>query len=92
MKITDAQADVWKAYAEAIKARVERHAEHAHCMMDAMDKGEPNDGWISASRVWRLWSNFMKAVKPATDKLYAALTAEQKKIADQLIGVDCGAM
>ena len=34
----------------------------------------------------------MKAVKPATDKLYTALTAEQKKVADQLIGVDCGAM
>jgi LTXXQ motif family protein len=34
----------------------------------------------------------MKAIKPATVKLYAALTAEQKKIADQLIGIDCGAM
>jgi DNA-binding transcriptional LysR family regulator len=28
----------------------------------------------------------MKAVKPATEKLYAVLTDEQKKVADQLIG------
>jgi len=34
----------------------------------------------------------MKAVKPATDRLYTALTDAQKKVADQLIGMDCGAM
>ena len=34
----------------------------------------------------------MKAVKPVTGKLYEALTAEQKKIADGLIGLDCSAM
>jgi hypothetical protein len=34
----------------------------------------------------------MSAVKPATEKLYGVLTDEQKKIADQLIGNDCGAM
>jgi hypothetical protein len=34
----------------------------------------------------------MKAVKPATEKLYAVLSDEQKKIADELIGTDCGAM
>lgn len=34
----------------------------------------------------------MKAVKPATETLYNALTAEQKQLADQSIGMDCGAM
>jgi hypothetical protein len=34
----------------------------------------------------------MKAVKPASEKLYAVLTDDQKKVADQLIGEDCGAM
>jgi len=34
----------------------------------------------------------MKAIKPATVNLCAVLTPEQKKVADQLIGVDCGAM
>ena len=34
----------------------------------------------------------MKAVNPAIQSLYTALTDEQKKIADQLIGADCGGM
>jgi hypothetical protein len=34
----------------------------------------------------------MKATNPAMEKLYAVLTDEQKKVADQLIGMDCGAM
>jgi len=34
----------------------------------------------------------MKAVKPETETLYTVLTAEQKKIADVLIGQDCGAL
>lgn len=34
----------------------------------------------------------MKAMEPATEKLYAGLKGEQKKIADQLIGAHCGAM
>jgi hypothetical protein len=34
----------------------------------------------------------MKAMKPATEALYAVLSDEQKKMADELIGADCGAM
>lgn len=33
----------------------------------------------------------MKAMKPVTDGLYAVLTDEQKAVADELIGGDCGA-
>ena len=61
-------------------------------MMDALQKGsavERMDVGISGIEAML---ETMKAVKPATVKLYSVLTAEQKKIADQLIGVDCGAM
>jgi hypothetical protein len=34
----------------------------------------------------------MKVVKPATEKPHAVLTDEQKKMAEQLIEIDCGAM
>lgn len=34
----------------------------------------------------------MRAVRPATENLYAALNDRQKKTADDLIGVDRGAM
>ena len=34
----------------------------------------------------------MRAVRPAIQELYASLSDEQKTVADDLIGVDCGAM
>ena len=34
----------------------------------------------------------LKALKPATEALYAGLTDEQKKKADQLLGGRCGMM
>lgn len=92
LKITDAQADVWKTYAEAIKARVTIMQGMRASMMDAMDKGSALDRTDIRIKSMEATVESMKAVKPATEKLYAALTAEQKKVADQLIGIDCGAM
>jgi hypothetical protein len=34
----------------------------------------------------------MKAVKPATEELYKVLSDDQKKVADELLGLGCGAM
>lgn len=61
-------------------------------MMDAMDKGGAIERMDIRTKSMEAMVGSMKAVKPATEKLYAALTADQKKVADQLIGVDCGAM
>lgn len=92
LKITDGQADVWKAYVDAIKARVTVMQGLRTTMMDAMDKSGAVDRMDIRIKSMEAMVESMKAVKPATEKLYAALTAEQKKAADQLIGVDCGAM
>lgn len=92
LKITDAQADVWKAYADAIKARADVMQGMRTSMMDAMDKGGAIERMDIRTKSMEAMVGSMKAVKPATEKLYAALTADQKKVADQLIGVDCGAM
>ena len=92
LKITDAQADVWKVYVDAIKARATVMQGLRTTMMDAMDKGGAVDRMDVRIKSMEAMVESMKAVKPATEKLYAALTAEQKKAADQLIGVDCGAM
>ncbi|MEQ1716139.1 MAG: Spy/CpxP family protein refolding chaperone [Hyphomicrobium sp.] len=92
LKITDGQADVWKLYADAIKARVTVMQGLRTTMMDAMDKGGTVDRMDIRIKSMEAMVESMKAVKPATEKLYATLTAEQKKVADQLIGVDCGAM
>lgn len=92
LKITDGQADVWKEYAEAVKGRVTVMQGLRTTMMDAMDKGGAVDRMDIRIKSMEAMVESMKVVKPATEKLYAALTAEQKKIADQLIGIDCGAM
>lgn len=92
LKITDAQADVWKAYADAIKARADVMQGMRTSMMDAMDKGGAIERMDIRIKSMEVMVESMKAVKPATEKLYAALTADQRKVADQLIGVDCGAM
>lgn len=92
LKITDGQADVWKAYADAIKARVTVMQGLRATMMDGMDNGGAVDRMDIRIKSMEAMVESMKSVKPATEKLYAALTAEQKKVADQLIGVDCGGM
>ena len=92
LKITDAQADVWKAYADAIKARGDMMQGTRTSMMDAMDKGSAIERMDIRIKSIEAMVESMKVVKPATEKLYAALTAEQKLVADQLIGADCGAM
>ncbi len=92
LKITDGQAAVWKAYVDAIKARVTVMQGLRTTMMDAMDKGGAVDRMDIRIKSMEAMVESMKAVKPATEKLYAALTTEQKKAADQLIGIDCGGM
>lgn len=92
LQITDAQADVWTAYADAIKARVDAMQSMRTGMMDAMQKGGAIERMEIRIKGMEAMVEAMKAVKPATEKLYAALTPEQKKVADRLIGADCGAM
>jgi hypothetical protein len=92
LKITYGQADVWKAYSEAAKARAIVMEGLRTTMMDAMDKGGAVDRMDIRIKSMEAMVESMKALRPATERLYAALTAEQKKSADQLIGVDCGAM
>ena len=92
LQITDAQADVWTAYADTIKARVDAMQSMRTGMMDAMQKGGAIERMEIRIKGMEAMVEAMKAVKPATEKLYAALTPEQKKVADRLIGADCGAM
>jgi hypothetical protein len=92
LKITVAQAGVWKGYADAIKTRVDVMQGSRTSMMGAMDKGGAIERMDLRIKSMEAMIESMKVVKPATEKLYAALTAEQKIVADQLIGADCGAM
>lgn len=92
LNITDVQADAWKAYADAVESRVETMQSMRQSMMRAVQQGNAVERMDARIRAMEAMLESMKTVKPATEKLYSALSDEQKKIADELIGMDCGAM
>lgn len=92
LDITDAQNEAWKGYVDAVKGRVSVMQGMRQDMMDAMQKGSAIERMDARIESMEAMVEAMKAVKPATEKLYAVLIDQQKKVADQLIGMDCGAM
>ena len=91
LEITEAQAAVWAAYADAVRAR---HAgmEGMHAdMMKAKEGGSALERMDAHIKTMESMVESLKALKPATEALYAVLTDEQKKKADQLLG-GCGMM
>jgi hypothetical protein len=92
LSITDAQKEAWEGYAEAVKGRVETMQGLRKAMLETMQKGGAIERMDARIAGMQAMVDAMSAVKPATEKLYGVLTAEQKKIADELIGLDCGAM
>ncbi len=92
LNITDAQTEAWKGYTDAVKGRVDVMQGMRQGMMNAMQKGSAIERMDARMKGMEAMVESMKAVKPATEKLYAALSDEQKQVADQLIGLDCGAM
>jgi hypothetical protein len=92
LKITEAQSEAWNGYSETVMARVKLMQEMRKSMMEAMDDGSALDRMDARINGMTAMLDALKALKPATEKLYAVLTSEQKDIADNLIGRDCGGM
>jgi hypothetical protein len=90
--ITDAQTKAWDAYAAAVKARVDLMQDMHAKMVETMQKGTATERMDSRIAGMEAMLESLKVLKPATEELYGVLTDEQKKVADDLIGVDCGAM
>ena len=90
LAITDAQKAVWEPYAAALKKNLQGMQAMRQTMMKVMEAKTPverldahittMDGRLAA----------LKEVKPALASLYTALSAEQKKKADQILtGMGC---
>ena len=92
LNIKDAQQAAWKEYSDAVTDRVGVMQSVRQTMMEAMRTGNANERMDARITGMEAMVAAMKVVKPATEKLYAVLSDEQKKIADQLIGMGCGAM
>ena len=92
LAITDAQTEAWNSYAQAVKSRVETMQGMRQGMQDAMQSGSATDRMKARISGMEAMTESMKAISPATEKLYSVLSDAQKKIADALLGNDCGAM
>ena len=90
LAITDAQKDAWEAYAAALKRNLESMqgmGQAMHAMADAKTPVERLDARIGMMDT-RLAA--LKELKPALQGLYGALSAEQKKKADEVLtGMGC---
>ncbi len=92
LDVTDAQKPAWDAYAEAVNDRVATMQGMRASMMSTMQEGGAVDRMEARISGMEAMVDAMKAVKPATEALYAALSEDQKKKADELIGLGCGGM
>lgn len=83
LAITDAQKEPWDAYAAALRANFQSMQDMRNAMRTTpMTPVERLHAHLTAldARI-----NALQALKPSLDALYNALSAEQKKIADELL-------
>ena len=87
--ITDAELQAWNGYASAVKARASQMQGMHSAVMQAMQSGRALDRLEVHIQAMQSMVDGLKALKPATETLYNALSDEQKKKADLLLGGGC---
>jgi LTXXQ motif family protein len=87
--ITDAQASAWDGYASAVNAQVTSMQGMHAGMMQAIQSGSAMDRIDAHIKAMGAMVESLKALKPATEALYAVLTDEQKQKADLLLVTGC---
>ena len=91
LKITEAQMPQWNAFADALRSNASRMSGMAATMMQGGMMGQDGAPVTAPDRLDRMEKMMsamlesVKATKAALVPLYAVLTDEQKKTADQLI-------
>lgn len=97
LKITDAQLPAWNAFAEAVRGNattmgVEHQAMHGRVGTDV----SLPDRVLAQANAFTAHAEEMMRFKAVLDPLYASLSAEQKKTADEIVfspmGVPIGMM
>lgn len=92
LAITEKQAEAWSAYVNAVNTQITAMQKVRTEMMSAVERGTAVERMDARIKGMQAMVEAMSALKPATMKLYDVLTTEQRKIADDLIGVGCGGM
>lgn len=92
LKITDAQAPQWNAFADTLRSNAKAYqAMHAQMTSGGMPSAWP-DRLAAQQKVLSTRLDAMKAIEAAAKPLYAVLSDEQKKTADQLFASPMGMM
>ena len=87
LSITEEQATAWKAYEDAARADVQSMQTVHQAMMTAMQSGSAIDRMQTHITMMQARLDALKVLEPAAETLYQALTPEQKKKADTLLGI-----
>lgn len=90
--ITETQSAAWNAYADAVRNHAGRMQDTYQHHIDAMIQGDTISRVDTRIQTMEAMLDAMKAIRPAIDQLYKALTPDQKQLANQLIGPDCNGM
>lgn len=90
--VTETQSTAWNTYADAVRNHAGQMQDFYQHRFGAMMQGDAVARIDARIQMMEAMLDEMKAIRPAVDQLYKALTADQKHLADQLIGPDCNGM
>jgi len=95
LKITDAQAPQWNAFADVLRANAKAH-QGMHGKMMAQGGMPSSSSWPERlafqQKALSTRLDTLKALETAAKPLYAVLTEEQRTLADQLLASPMGMM
>ena len=83
--ITDSEAAAWKAYEDVSRANVQTMRAAQQAMVNAERGGSAIDRMHAQTGMMQARLDVMKALQPATEALYKALTPEQQQRADAVL-------
>jgi len=86
LKITDAQTAPWNAFADAVRAAAKQHNERMKAILAGDDRSKPLPDRLDAQEQFlgaRLEQ--IKLIKASLKGVYAVLSDDQKKEADEMI-------
>ena len=85
LKITEAQLPLWNAVADAIRANAKGMVAMSDAMMGSTQASALPDKLALREKMMTAHLDALRRFKAAVDPLYAALSDEQKKTADELL-------
>lgn len=86
LRITDAQAQAWNAFADTVRAQAERLRQATQQAMTGATQPGPAPQQMERSiALLSAHLEAMRAVSAAATPFYAALSEEQRRIADELM-------